>query len=329
MSTLFRNSVFLAALLVSGAAAAQTIVQDVGLDRSESIRYDAWFDRYIVANVTAGDAPGFISTINPDGSVDQLKWIEGGVNGVTLDNPRGTFPWNGVLYVADNQTLRMFDLFTGAPQGEVNIPDAITLNDLTVAGNGTVFITDSGSNDSPGAIFSVSPDQTVTRVAYGPQLNRPNGIAMNPTWGGGLQGSAIMYVELDGADLVTMAVGSGAPPSAHAVQNPDLLSGSSQVGQELRRVTLPSGRLDGLVVLDDQLAFVSSQDPGVIYAVDGQERARVVFEGVPGAAAIGYDTKRDAVLIPQTRDGRLTIVDAQARPWGLSMEIAPQTVSLN
>jgi sugar lactone lactonase YvrE len=41
----------------------------------------------------------------------------------------------------------MFDRESGAPIELIAIPDAIRLNDLTVAGDGVIYVTDSGSSD--------------------------------------------------------------------------------------------------------------------------------------------------------------------------------------
>ncbi len=278
------GGVLITALLLSGLAMADPIVvKDVGLNGSESIRYDLFFDRYIVANINGSD-PGFISTITPDGKVDQLKFIEGGKNGVQLDDPRGTYMRDGTLYVADKQSVRMFDLASGQPTGSVDVPDAITLNDLTVAANHTIFVTDSGSNDNAGAIYRISPEGQVTKIASGPNMHRPNGIDMTPNFAVVGGANSVMYAQLDGQDVVWM----------------------DENGNETHRVTLPSGRLDGLVYTDNGVAMVSSQMPGVVYAIDGDDRIVTLHEGVPGVAAIGWDSLRNRVLMPQTRDGALT-----------------------
>ena len=44
-----------------------------------------------------------------------------------------------MLYVADITVVRLFDLKTGAPKGEVKVPGATFLNDISVAKDGRVF----------------------------------------------------------------------------------------------------------------------------------------------------------------------------------------------
>ena len=56
---------------------------------------------------------GYVSLINPDGSVHTLKWIGVNRNGLTLNHPLGSDIANGRLYVVDINTIRWFD--TSAP----------------------------------------------------------------------------------------------------------------------------------------------------------------------------------------------------------------------
>src|SRR5690606_27487599 len=86
---------------------------------------------------------GFISRITPDGVVATLKWIESGKNKVKLDSPKGMAILDDRLWVADIDDVRIFDRKTGAPMGEVKIPGASDLNDLTVV-DGRVLVSDTG-----------------------------------------------------------------------------------------------------------------------------------------------------------------------------------------
>lgn len=92
---------------------------------AESVSYDAQRDLYVVVNTGVPNATrandGYISLVNPDGTVNTLKWIAPATganvltNGVTLNDPRGSDIQNNVLYVADIDTIRMFDMLTGQP----------------------------------------------------------------------------------------------------------------------------------------------------------------------------------------------------------------------
>ena len=49
-----------------------------------------------------GSDDGFVSLINPDGSVHTSKWIGANRDGLELRDPIGSAISNGVLYTADN-----------------------------------------------------------------------------------------------------------------------------------------------------------------------------------------------------------------------------------
>ncbi len=71
--------------LCTDAVAGQTptrVFAIGGFDIPESMQHEAELDLYFVSNVTAHgsrkDNTGFISRIRPDGTIEQLKFIEGG-----------------------------------------------------------------------------------------------------------------------------------------------------------------------------------------------------------------------------------------------------------
>lgn len=274
------------AAMTSAAMAQQQQLKPAGLNTPECIRYDTVGDRWIVSN-RGGDAPndGFISLMNPDGSIANLKWIEGGKNGVTLNDPLGIFVTSTRLYVADTAAVHVFDRMTGAPVRSTPIPGAIRLNDLTVSAGGDVYVTDTGSDETPGALFRIAADGTLSNfVARSADLMRPNGIAIttrgNIVHGG--RGETLYY--------------------------------RAPTGQLMGTRKLPTGRFDGIVALqaDDEL-LVASQDGHVVYRVPTTPDAPVVVaKDLDVPAAIGFDTKRRKLAIPQirgTQAGTVTFVE--------------------
>jgi DNA-binding beta-propeller fold protein YncE len=275
-----RRRLWLAAALalVAAPAAASQLVEGVGFNACEASRYDDAGDHYLVTNMAergAGAADGFISRIAPDGTVRTLRWIHG------LYDPRGIFLHGDRVYVADNTHVRMFDRVTGAPRGAVEVPGSITLNDLAVAPDGTVYVTDSGSNDQPGAIWKIDPRGRVSAfAARNPALERPNGIAVLP----------------DG-NIV------------HGGRGVNLVIRTPQ-GRIVREVTLPTGQFDGIVVMPDGRLLVASQLGRNVYRVDLAGGAVMpVAENIEVPAAIGLDTRRMRLLVPQIRASSLTIYE--------------------
>ena len=83
-------------------AATKVIVVEVFLT-PESVLHDPAQDIYFVSNIngspTAKDNNGFISRVRPDGAVENLKFIEGGHGGVTLNAPKGLAIRGDTLWV--------------------------------------------------------------------------------------------------------------------------------------------------------------------------------------------------------------------------------------
>jgi hypothetical protein len=264
-------------------AASPRVLSDVGFTGSEAARYDDRRDEYLVSNLGAAPATndGFISRVSPDGGVVELKWIEGGRNGATLIDPLGIFLHGDRLYVADVGAVRVFDRATGAPRGAIEIPDAVRLNDIAAAKDGTLYVSDSGSDDAPGAIYRITPQGQVSAfVARDAALERVNGIAVMPD-GHIVHGGR-------GVNLV--------------VRTP--------AGAIVREHTLPTGRIDGIVATSDGGLLVASQDGHAVYKLaPGGAKPVAVAQDIPIPAAIGLDPKRARLLVPQIRASSLTIID--------------------
>lgn len=270
------------AMLAAGAACAQHVIADVGFEGPEAARYDAAGDRLIVSNLGERGAPndGFISLVSPDGEVLELKWIAGG-DGVELYDPLGVFIKGDTLYVADTDAVRLFDRVSGEPRGAIPVEGAVRLNDLVVADDGTIYVTDSGTAEDDGALYRISPDRQVhVFAARSPDLHRPNGVALTA----------------DG-----LVVHGGLLASNLVFRTPQ--------GEVVRELALPTGRIDGIVALDDGSLLVASQDGGNVYHVSAAGEATEVAGGIAVPAAIGFDTRRNRLVVPQISAASLTLFD--------------------
>jgi sugar lactone lactonase YvrE len=259
-------------------AAAMTFKD--GVMTPESVFYDAETDTYLVSNIngspTDKDNNGFISEISPDGTVVKAKLVEGGQNKVTLNAPKGTALHAGLLYVADIDTVRVFDRKTGEPKGEVAIKGATFLNDVAAGPDGMIYVTDSGLSpkfESTGtdAIYVIKPAKKPTAKALikSKDLHGPNGI----------------LVTKDAVHVVCF----GAPE----LQTYDLKG--KKKGDF---ATLPNGALDGIVAIGDEL-LVSSWGAKAIYRGKLGGEWKVAFSDLEAPADLGLDSKRNRVLVPR------------------------------
>ncbi len=251
---------------------------------AESVSYDAQNDRYVVVNTGVGNTvranDGYISLLNPDGTVHTLKWIAPTAanqpsNGITLNDPRGSDIEGGVLYIADMDTVRMFDMATGQAKGERVIQGAMTLNDLEVARDGTVYVTDTGTNK----VHKITPQGQISVFAEGEQVNRPNGVAIDA------QGNVVIV--LIGTD--------------------DVLTYDPN-GKILKTEKSTDAGNDGLVILADGTKLISSVQRGTIARIRPNQPAEAIADGIPTAASMAYDSKRNQLIIPQNAQNAVTIL---------------------
>jgi hypothetical protein len=262
-----------------------------GIATPESVLYDAAADRYLVSNINGSpggaDNNGYISELSPDGKVLKAKFIEGGAGKTKLDAPKGSGIYNGVFYVTDITVVRKFDAKTGAPKGDLPIKDAVFLNDLVIAPDGRVFVSDSGMKvgekglEPAGgdAVYEIDKSGKVKTLAKAKDLNAPNGLAL-----------------LD-KKLVVNALGS------------DELYTLSDKGEKQEVTHLPKGGLDGLIVLGDGSLLVTSWQGSAVYRGKLGGSFEPVLHGVKSPADIGFDTKRNRVLVPQLTENTIEAFD--------------------
>ena len=282
MSMVLRLAAIAVSILATPVAAETKVIANVGLVNSEAARHDPTADRLIVTNLgpRGPGNDGFVSLFSPDGTLIQLKWIEGGANGVELHDPLGVFIKGDLVYVADTATVRTFDRVTGRSVANVPVPGAVRLNDLTVDYKGTIYVTDSGNDDTPGALFRITAKGKVsTFAARNPALERPNGIAI-------------------------MADGN----IVHGGRGVNLVIRSPR-GAIIREITLPTGRFDGIIPLADASLLVASQDGKNVYRVPLAGKPVVVASDFAIPAAIGFDAGRNRLVVPQIVAATLTLVD--------------------
>ena len=96
-----------------------------------------------VSNVSgegdARDGDGFVSKVSVDGKMLVRQWAVG------LDAPKGLARIGGTLFVADIDDLVEIDLASGRVTARHPVPEAKFLNDVAVAPDGTVLVSDSGT----------------------------------------------------------------------------------------------------------------------------------------------------------------------------------------
>ena len=277
------------------------------INSAESCSYDPERGVIVVPNrgvpqrVEANNA--WVSLINSDGSVHTARWI--GVQGpgnrgelmppLVLNDPLGSDIAGGQLYVADRDggtspedpsvaVVRRFDMRTGAPAGETRIEGSPWINDIEVAGDGTIYATqtgDLGRDPDPATwrVWRIDPDGTASVLLQDAPLRQPNGIAFDP------EGN-IVVANYGNADVLTFSPSGQLLKTEHAAQ-----PGS-----------------DGLVIMPDGTKYVSSVAQGGISRIRPGEPAELIARNIPSPASMCYDAGADQLVVPMNANNGLAFL---------------------
>lgn len=260
-----------------------------GIRTPESVLYDEVNDRYLVSNINGSpdqaDNNGYISELSADGKLLREKFIAGGVGKVKLDAPKGTGVSAGILYVADITVVRLFDLKTGAPKGEIPVPGSTFLNDVAVSKDGRIFVSDSGLKVGPNGF-----DPTGTDAVYEINKGKLRTVAKSKDLGGP---NGLLAVD-DGVLVVTF--------------NSDELYRLDEKGVKQQTTKLPQGGLDGIARTRDSL-LVSSWKGSAVYRGTLGGSFVLVLSGLNGPADITFDNKRQRVLVPRFLESAVEAYD--------------------
>ena len=276
---------------LSKTASSGTPVQAAsvaGFLTPESVKWDSAQDVYFVSNINgapnAKDGNGYISRMGAAGMVTDSAFIKG------LNAPKGMALVHDTLWVADIDQVRAFDARTAAPVATVTVPGAIFLNDIAAAPDGSLYVTDTAIRfgakgvEHPGTdqIFRIAPDHKVSVAIKSDSLGRPNGI----TWDAANQ--RFIVVPFGGKSLLAWKPGETTVTSLGA----------------------GAGQFDGVEITNDGAIWVSSWADSSVYRYANGQGSKLI-KGVPSPADIGYDARRNRLLIPIFTGNRVEIWQLQ------------------
>jgi outer membrane protein assembly factor BamB len=142
---------------------------DTAVRTPESVLLDRERDILYVSNINSGpwekDGNGFISKMDKSGNIIELKWIEG------ISAPKGMGISGNSLFIADIDELVEANIETGEITNKYKVEGKPDLNDITVGGDGTVYVSGSGSN----SIYKLN-DGALEVIFTGEEGERFNGL---------------------------------------------------------------------------------------------------------------------------------------------------------
>ena len=284
--------IFFFVFVFNAVASGPEPVKLEGFDSPESVTSDG--KSFYVSNMgkelkpTAKDGDGFISKVSKDGKLLERKFLP---KDGFLDSPKGILALNGVLYVADVDTLYGFNLRSRKQVFKLDFSAEKTLflNAIAKKDDKTIFLSSTDTN----GIFEVN-------------------ISGKPFYRlliSGVPGANGM--KYDAAAKKLYVVGFVSDP------NPNGQVGVVDLGSTPSYSAISSykGLLDGLVLLPGgkKLVFtdwVKFEKAGVLKECDiatGAVSDVAVSEPIGGPADIYYDAKTGRMWIPMMMEGKLLI----------------------
>lgn len=138
---------------------------------AESTLYNSENNIIYVSNIdghhSEKDGKGFISILNPDGSIGKLDWVTG------LNAPKGMAIMDGNLYVTDIDELVQINIANSSIVNRYPVQDAAFLNDAATDGKNIYF------SDTETGRVHVLENGNVNLVTEG--MAGINGLAFNKT----------------------------------------------------------------------------------------------------------------------------------------------------
>lgn len=267
------------------------VLRVTGFATPEGVVYDDANDRYLVSNINGKpidrDNNGFIAVVSPDGKLATERWIAGGTGGVTLHAPKGMAIDKGVLYVADLDVVRTFDLKTGAPKGDIELKGASFANDVAAdATTHKIYVSDSGMKAGKDGFDGTGTDGVwviegkSAKVFFASKdLGRPNGL-----W---VQGKDVYVNFFGSADVAKLDAKKG----------------------KLEATVAPAGGGDGLYVAADGTVWSSSWAGSAVFKGKLGGAFTAAVQNVAAPADFAVDTKRNRLVVPRFNDNAVEIYE--------------------
>jgi len=232
-----------------------------GLNVPESSCYNAAGHIIYVSNIVGmhniKDGSGFISKLNEEGQIVTREWVSG------LNAPKGICCTKKRLFVTDIDRVVEIDLKTGKIVKTYQNHLSKSLNDVTVASDGRVYVSDSNGD----CVFRIGKD-SLEVFLQSDQLVKMNGI---------LAIDNLLYLGSKGNFI---SIDQGTKAISILAEN--------------------VGYLDGIVMVEKN-TFVTSDFKGKVQLIEpgkGVEELMNTTELMINAADLGYIPSQKLLLVP-------------------------------
>jgi len=220
-------------------------------------------------DTVAKDGNGRIAKVALDGTIIESRFLPD--VGDVLNKPKGIWVRGGKLWVTDIDAVWEFDLKSRAGK-KLPIPGITFANDPTIKGN-ALYVSDNRAD----LLFKIEPadfvgakNPKITKVLSGKDVY-PNGL----------------YPGNDGSLLMA---GFKSDKEARG------LFALTAKG-EVKSLTQPIGRLDGLYQMKDGTILATNWDNGSLFMWSGKDGAQVLASGFKGPADLCVVPEKNGLLV--------------------------------
>jgi sugar lactone lactonase YvrE len=244
----------------------------IGFNDPESVAEGPDGAIYVSEIGERGVEDGRISKISKDGSISTVA--EG------LNDPKGIVFFQNKLYVTDRDVILevQLDGTWNVHTGTMAFPKTpVFLNDIEVAKNGDLYVSDSGDFKDSGFVFLIKKNSGVTVMFEdSKQIKAPNGLLA-------ISDSKLLILDWAG----------------------ELLEANLKNNQIVKIADGIEGG-DGIAKKNDAI-FVSSWKKGIVYKIKNG-KTYVIKDGFQAAADIALSSDKKSLIIPDMKGGTVSVI---------------------
>ena len=229
------------------------------------------------------DGKGKISKVSLDGKILEEQFLPAA--GDILNKPKGIWVKGARLWVTDIDAVWIFDLKTRKGR-KLEIPGITFANDPTIMGN-ALYVSDNRADQlyrvEPADFLDAKSDPKITRVFSDKSVN-PNGL----------------YPAKDGSLLM---VGFKSDKEARGIY-------SLRANGDVKELSKPIGRLDGLYQMPDGSLLVTDWNSGSLFSWSPKAGMETLASGFKGPAdfCVVPSAKGPLVIVPDLVKGELRML---------------------
>jgi sugar phosphate isomerase/epimerase len=258
------------------------------LDAPESCYFDNGSKAWYVTSLGGGGVPlekdgfGWITKLDREGKILKSRWVEG------LDAPTGMTSFGNTLFVVDKGVLVEIDIPSAKIIRRVVLKGAQFANDVAVAPNGDVYISDTFTD----TIYRLPYKGELEVFFSSKDLEYPNGL-----W-------------VDGNSLIIATWGPMTDRATFATSRKGTLKKLNLKTKQLEKIGkgAPIANFDA-VVKYGKYYYGSEWVDGKLLRIDQKGNVKVLLTGYNQFADFGVDQERGILMMPEMSSNRVFTIN--------------------